>query len=104
MEHRRAYRLNTNLLARIQNQQFSLDHYHACNISSGGVCIIDNKHRLNKGEFVNLQIKCNDSRHSSSYFMKAIVVYRDGDKAGLMWANYDPNFSYFLQEAASLAA
>ncbi|MFT6388460.1 MAG: hypothetical protein ACJAUP_001842 [Cellvibrionaceae bacterium] len=104
MEHRRNYRIPSNIPASIKRKQFFLGDYQTCDINAGGACIVDDKYHLNKGNFVTLEIKYNKGEHTASYFMKAVVVYRHNKKVGLMWADYDPKFSCFLQQVASLAA
>jgi hypothetical protein len=102
MEHRRGHRLNTTQAVSISTHLKLLGHFFTRDISAGGLSVTDIDGQLSKGDFIYLNV--NSGAPLNGDGMKAIVVYRDKQKVGLMWADHYPNISSFLQEMQGFAA
>jgi hypothetical protein len=100
MEHRRGHRLSTTQSVRISTHLQLLGHFFTRDVSAGGLSITDIDGHLSKGDFIYL----NSNTPLNGDEMKAIVVYRDGQTVGLMWAYHYPNVLNFLQKMQSFAA
>ncbi len=104
MDARREYRLPIIIPVSIRNKEKLIGHFTTRDISIRGVSIsnITSETLLTGGDLVYLNFKSEQDNYLKNYSIKARVVYKDNSRIGLLWADYDPNLFYFLQEMESV--
>ncbi|MFT6389800.1 MAG: hypothetical protein ACJAUP_003193 [Cellvibrionaceae bacterium] len=105
MEQRRGHRLSTSLPVSIRNHKASHKDFIANDISAGGACVLDADKHLSQGDFIYLTfVDSGRQQKLSLSYMKAIVVYRNQHKAGLMWVEDKVGYRHFMKMIGNEAA
>ncbi len=104
MEHRMDRRIKLSMSAEIWLRGDYLSCFKTEDIGLGGLGLFGVDQRLCERDLVTVKAGYNYLAQSWQFERKAMVVYRDDRRLGMMWIDSDTNFTNTLADVEVIAA